>query len=550
MARSPQVWFSGPWKRVNDTPTAFGNAPDELVSATNIYLQDTTNGSGVFARWGYQVSNLGDPLAGIGQCVHSHIDASGTYYNFIVADGHIYRSVANGVFGTYTDVTPVDVIMTGGPIFMLSFNGHLIINGGGGAPWIATDLSSTPITLTAIDIDGAGTAWQAKGQPVEYAGSVIFLRNNTDIVWSVPGDPATGYLQDPYDFSWTLLAAGSEPLGALWATNLALYYFRDHSIGALTGTPATAGSTSGSDFRNSSTQDAISAEVGCNASQTIKQYGNNIFFLDTEGRPWLLPISGGVQVAGSILVPIWQQMQSVLTEQFALLGGQGGLPTLTALNASASLFPVLNLYLVGNFTVLDATPAITLPNSLAAFDARTGAYEGQWFIGDNYYVAAQGILYDSVQHEPKHVMIGSITTSSDTADAKYIWAITRAGVWYDSDDQDTPLLTPPNVSVTTPRFGFDANRVQNVDKVTAITGTSAKVSMTVSTPQDTVTVAPTPLPASTDGTFRAVAGAQVFGRGLTVAISPDYDGGVPSNQWSLQQIVAQGVSSLAGPDDV
>src|SRR6185312_5655159 len=109
-------------------------------------------------------------------------------------------------------------------------------------------------------------------------------------------------------FRWTLLAADSEAINGLCGTNLGLYYFRSHSIGVLTGTPSTANSTSGSDFRNSATQDSISDEVGCNASKTIQQYGTNIFFMDTLGRPWMLPTGPWIQELGAKLVPIWQQM--------------------------------------------------------------------------------------------------------------------------------------------------------------------------------------------------------------------------------------------------
>lgn len=539
MGRGAQRWSNGPWKSVRNTPDAFNNAPDQLVSATNIYLEDTVHGSAAFGRLGYRLSNGGSALAGPGQCVFSNYVSIGVVdQNFVIAGGKIYRIEDDY---TATDVTPAAITIGSSvaQVYMVAFNGHVVVTDGVHSPWIATDLTSTPITGTYIDIDGSGTPWNARGKPEVYGGSLVFILNSynyvsltTDIVWSAPGDPATGYIQNPYDFRWTLQQTEASQISALCGTNLALFYFRDYSIGALTGTPATAGSTSGSDFRNNSTQDAIAANVGCHSAATVVEYGQNIFFADAQGRPWMMPIGGQPQ-------PIWKQMQALFDAQDAVRPGgiiERDSPYTATIDGQHGLYLVASR--AANIVAGQYTPC-----QVAVFDAITGAYEGQWYTGSGNFIEAQGVLYRAgVQ---THTMIGSITNATPVAGG-YLWIQNQLNQPW--GDGVYPNRVLPAISVTTPRFGFDANLVQNVDRVTAITGSAAQVKLTVTTPQDSVVVSPTPPSTSTDGTFRAVAGVQVMGRGITVKIEPQ--GSDLDDQWSVQQVVAQGVSSLAGPDDV
>jgi hypothetical protein len=127
----------------------------------------------------------------------------------------------------------------------------------------------------------------------------------------------------------------------------------------------------------------------------------------------------------------------------------------------------------------------------------------------------------------------------------YLWAAGENNFWI---DQGTGSFSGDivQVQVTSPRFGFDANLVQNVDRVSALVGTIGSVKLNVSTPIATATVTATPK-ASTDGTFRAVGSVEIMGRGVTVQTVTN-NGGINA-QWSVQQVQASGVSSVAGPDD-
>lgn len=388
--RSRTTISSGPWVGVRTTLDPFDGGPNQLVDAQNYYIPDPQGGSGLYARRGFGILNIQSPYMGRGQGVFCHVVA-GVQYNFIAAGGKILRG--NNGLTEFTDVTPptISVSRTNTHIYFTTFGEKLIISDEVNDPWIASDLTNTPITGTVIDYNGTGVPnsgdpWAATGQPVVYSGSLFFILKSVanvlqppTFVWSAPGNPAQGYFQDDgalnaFDYTWTVEQTNAHPLYGLAATNTALYYFRDYFIGAVAGTP-------GPDFQGSATNDVVSVNIGCLQSATIHQYGQTIFFCDALGRPYALQ-------AGSPPIPLWLSLRQIVntsTSQY---------PGATAQVAIATIHPILNLYIVAPWSPIAGSP--DAPIEAYCFDTKTLAYVGRWSIQSGASMEALGILNDTV----------------------------------------------------------------------------------------------------------------------------------------------------------
>src|SRR5712672_926905 len=279
---------SGPWKGVASTLDPFDFGDEYLIDAMNTYFPDPQDGSGVYARPGFDLLNNGAAVVTPstlfrGQGGFSYTSLAGTTSNFVVFNGKLLRGDA--VLGSFTDVSPggitIDASVTT-RVFGTQFITQLIVTDGVNRPWLLTNPTSTPVTGTYIDYDGSGTTWSAFGPFVPYGGSVFCIVNQansvasrSDLMWSAPGDASVGYQQTNYDFRWTLFqsADGAQPaqLYGLAGTNAALYYWRESSIGAISGVP-------GPNLQGQATHDAISKNVGTLSPQSIQQYGLTIFF--------------------------------------------------------------------------------------------------------------------------------------------------------------------------------------------------------------------------------------------------------------------------------
>lgn len=562
MARhaGPVQLRKGPWKGVFDTTDPFDARPDDrLADLLNGIIPDPVSGSGVYQRNGFAIANNGSQIttaagALYGQAVYTHTQLDGSTLNFLIIAGKLLRVGAPGVGAalTVTDVTPVGITINSGvgPIYITSVvknvggttQSVLVVNDGVNRPWIGTNLTSTPITGTYINYDGAGSAWTAIGQPVVWQGSVFFVLNavngvsrREDIAWSEPGQPDVGYQQATYDNNWTLNQHATGQLYALAATNQALYYFRARSIGAIIGTTIT-------NLTSTATNDAIAVNVGCVASQTVQQFGNAIYFCDAQGRPYRF-------VPGQVPEPIWKQLRGVIDAQTQEVpAGQ------LATYASSAIEPTRNLYLVApwrpNVTAGDTHP----PQTIYAFDANTGVYMGRWTIKDlgdgngGVGISTMGLLQGA--EEPTLFVLGESTAGSGTLGYGWLFRIRGVAVdpgqWYDD-------AAFPNVQATTDRLGEREDVVYNVDRVTALTGSPSRCSLAIETSTQTFPVlglAASVTPnASSDDTYRLVAGVEAQGRGPAVRVWPQ-----PASQltapWSLHRIAVTAVPSPAGVDDV
>ena len=558
LGRRSQI-ASGPPKGVVNSRDPFDDDPGTLQDARNGYIPAPDGGSGWYARPGFSLLNGGAAIYGSASAIrfqggYAHTALDGTTYNFLVIGGHLFR--IDETLTTFTDVTPVGVTIDSGTtsrVKFVSLAGELVVSDGVHRPWIASNLANTPITGTYIDFDGVGTEWSAQDITV-YSGAIVVLLNvldgvyaQTDIAWSAPGDPATGYQQPTYDYRWTLEQTGSQPIFAIHGTNIGLYYFRQLSIGLATG-------VLGPDFQTAHTDDAVANNLGTQSPQTVIGFSDRLFFTDQIGRPQMLPLGGHP-------VPIWQQLRADVTD------ASTAYQAVTARVSTAAYEPTLNLYLVG---IWSPTPSIQAPvTQWFAFDAATGRYVGRWNVtsADRGNTAVD-LLCSAIDNTGRVTLLACGSKDTAPATTGYVWSFnallgtpdqlatedgdfltTEDGVRLTTEGQEEVWMdngVVPVISVTTVRLGYSADVLWNVDQATIITGSAAPVAVTMVASATPSTVEGTPTPAaSNDGTYRCVVGANVLGRGTQVTVSPT----TAETQWSYQRSVLTGVASLAGPED-
>ena len=541
---------TGPWRGVFDTNDPFdANPADRLADLLNGYIPDPKNGSGAYARNGFQRAFLDAALHSAGdrgQNVYRHTMLDGTVLNFLIVGGRLLRVTNVGSFAmTVTDVTPVGITIRSDQykVHVTSMVSNesgtaesvLIVNDAQNTPWIASDLTSSPVTGTQIDYDGLGTAWVSYGAPVVWQGAVFFPGINIggvvrgdDISWSEPGLPNTGYQQSSSDNNLTLVQHSQGALQALVATNSALYYFRAQSIGVIYGGIGT--------LVSSNTIDAVSVNVGTLGSLTIQQFGDAIFFCDRRGRPHRF-------IPGRDPEPIWRQMRGRTDTWTSANFADGGV---LQNEATSAIDPTRNLYLVrANET-----------NMLYAFDADSGTYMGRWTIfddGSNGGIAidAIGVLHNGLGI-PTLFVIGETSPGGDKG---YGWTQLVNGWAFENNEWMDGRLDgqKPNIQVTTDRLGEHEELVYAVDRATIITGNAAACQVTIATPNGSAQLEGAPSPgASSDGTFRLVVGCDgVQGRGPAVTVAPQFTDADQAtlDQWSLHRVSLAVAPSLAGPED-
>ncbi len=546
---------SGPWKGVYDTSDPFDASPSHLRDLLNGYIPDPQVGSGAYARNGFCLSNNGTALttgvgAQYGQGVYQHTMLDGTILNFVVIDGKLLRITSPNVAGgaaSITNVSPVGISIQSGDglaVYMTSMvtnsgsggtESVLIVNDGVHKPWVGTNLTSTPITGTYIDYDGMGVTWKAFGKPVVWQGALVFVLDSVnsvgrreDISWSEPGEPLTGYQQATFDNNMTLTLPGGAapgPLFALSATNVALYYFRAQSIGAVAG-PI-------DNLASSNTTDVVAFNIGCTTPRTIQQFGTAIYFVDALARPHrFLP--------GTAPEPIWKQMRNTV-QAF----GSNTVYNIAA-TAISAIEPTYNLYLV----------MLVDQRTFYVFDAPSGTYMGRWTVADindgngGVLIDSIGILEGIDGNQPVLFMLGPAGPTTSTRGFGWFFRARGTGVdvdqWVDGSNY-------PNVQVTTDRMGEDPETVYKTDRVIALVGNAGACAIAVETSNHAFSalgVSPTSTPAGSpaDGTYRAVVGSEQQGRGPAVRVWPQ-PAVAHLPQWAIHRVTVEAVPSRANPDE-
>lgn len=552
---------NGPWRGTVTTTDPFDSDQDTLVDASNVFIPDVNSLSGVYARPGMELFNQGAPVHTSsatfrGQGTISHTGLDSVSYNFVVFDGHLYR--ADATFGAFTDVTPSGVTIDNDVrtrVYGTSFADQLVITDGVHTPWLASDLSSTPITATEIDFDGSGTPWAAFGPFRLYGGSFFCILANvdgvgarTDLAWSAPGNAAVGWQQSDYDFRWTLGQTDAEPLTAIYGTNTQLIYWRENSIGAVSGVP-------GPNLQGSHTDDAISKNVGTLAPQSIVAYGTTLYFTDAIGRPYRL-------VPGVDPEPIWLQMRGIVQTQ--TVGFSGVTKIVTTAAPEATMSAVIT-------AIWSPIPGQQCPAVEGyIFDIRTGRYFARFSIADGVQIDCLGSFTDS-NGRSVMVALGSVAAPTDSVQPSgYIWGIrsleaigdfvtTEAGVFLTTEDG--VLLTTegtaaanwtddgdvPNIYITTPRFGYELDTVLSVDRAAALVGGGSATRISALTAAVAQTVEGTPTPSTTqDAVGKVTCGfSGIQGRGVTLTCQPTS----ADTQWSIQRVAVDAVVNKAAPDE-
>lgn len=563
-APDKQTFKTGPFKGVRTTLDPLDDPPDLLYDATNVYIPDPEGSSGVYAIPGFLLLNGGAAISfsAHGQGIITHTDLANVTTNFSVMGGKLFR--VDSTLSVFTDVTPVGVAIDGGAttrVYGTSFANQLSMTDGVNRPWLATNLTSTPITGTYIDYDSLGTAWTVFGPMRIYAGCVVAILNTvnsigrrTDISWSLPGDASAGWQQTNYDFNWTLEQTGASPLYCLIAENTQLYYTREFSIGSVSGQP-------GPNFAGQSTHDAVSVNVGCIAPQSIVQFGTSFFFADALGRPYRYQQGAPEPDA------LWNQLRGIVDVSSI------GYPAITKTVTVAAFEPTLNLYIVAPWSAFPSRQSA--PTEGYAFDARTGTYFGRFVLGTGVQMEAMGTFTDANGRGVLMIAGSAVAPSAtSTAPSGFLWAMNALVALGDfittevaspltfitTEDGLTQITTegtvanwldnglPKTISATTTLLGYDEEKVATVDRVIALVGNTSPCTVSLHTAAVAVTVEGTPTPSTVqDGISKLTVGvAGIQGRGVEATISPT----TGTSQWSLQRITVEAIMNQAAPDDV
>lgn len=401
-------------------------------------------------------------------------------------------------------------------------------NGGssfiGGTTALATSVGNWTVTFyptTAIQ------PYSAYGRPWLYAGALFFFVNQQYgvysrelMMWSEPLQPTVGYQQTNYADWWNLVQASPNAVYAGAGTDYAITYWRDTSIGRIVGAP-------GASFQSTATKDAISANVGSIAPESVQLFAETFFFTDRQGRPWMLP-------PGQAPVAIWQQMRA---EWVANAAGASSPATMQYMTCSA-LHPELNEYLVACWSPSPGTSQT--PTVIYSFDAASGTYQGKWTVGAGIAVSAMGIVRDT-SGTPRLAIMGTNTAGGTGGGYVWVQQPLSAGVWTDNG-------AVPTIYAQTGRLGYAEDTTWTADRATVIAMSNAAVSLTVETPYTAATIeatAATPSP-SQDGTYRIPVGLDVrAARGMQFTVSPT----TATTQWGLQRVSAEAVPARARPED-
>jgi hypothetical protein len=551
---------TGPWHGTQTTNDPFDDGQsDLLVDSQNTYNPDVTGLTAYLQRPGTRLAGMEVTEAAIpirGQGGFTFVAQDGTPYNFVVVAGLLFRvdaSLREGFIVTPAGISISPSITARVQFVQMATN--LIVSDGVNPPWLMTDMTSTPVTGTYIDYDGLGTPWAAH-HIVEWGGGLVAIlkqvggvARQSDLAWSEPGLPDIGWQQSGFSNFWTYQQTGSTPLLALAPTNTALYIGRESSIGAITG-------ALGPNLQSTATHDFAGFNIGMCCPATVQQFGNTIYFTDFIGRPWSY-------VAGAPPVAIWKQVRSIVDSSNIAF------PSVTALTSVSAIEPTLNLYLVGTWSPSPASQGQV--QQLLAFDAATGTYISRWSFG-----AGDGITIDSLytlQDSSGRItltILGSAPTQhpvpgatsifmrilnplssvpQDLATEDGVLLATEAGwilttesipdIWKDDGEL-------PPVNVTTSRLGYADDVVWNVDQcmVTTLSQAPVEIAITTGTTASTVQAVPQPIN-SQDGTYRAIAGCDAFGRGPTVTVSAL----TGDEQASFERISLIAIASNATADD-
>jgi len=210
------------------------------------------------------------------------------------------------------------------------------------------------------------------GQPVVYYGRFFGIvaedARRDEIVWSEPNQPNVGYDAGGYNNAWRLIQNNSGPLYALAATNTALYFFRESSIGGVWGSVTSAFATTGTN------EAVVDKGSGCKLPQSVIVVKERVYYMDTAFRPRV--IEGFGNPTESQHPHMWESFEALhktLNPNLSLGVPNGHVAYSTALDMVSW---VVGIFYSDGYTVANE-------QILVNFDADTGAYLGYWALSRN-----------------------------------------------------------------------------------------------------------------------------------------------------------------------
>jgi hypothetical protein len=388
---------------------------------------------------------------------------------------------------------------------------------------------------------GRAAPWSAYGNPVVYAGATFFIYN-TDrktLLWSEPNDPLTGYQQSNYDNAWTLAQTSNDYLYALAASNVALFYFREYSIGAIQGAP-------GVDFQNTATHDSVSFNIGCTSAASICQFGQWVYFADAMGRTHRFSY-------GSAPDKLWLQARAVYED--AATNAQ----TAYSVAPRAFLDPNINVYVVFPWTVGGPYPTVGL-----AYDAMTGRYLGRWALAGSPDAGFQIDMCGLLQSRTSITdgVVGVLLGASTGGRHGYLWVLMsmpkiESGYGIPLYADSTPSVTyGQTTSVKTNRLGYSTVANYTLGQVrlvldsnaTTVPAAGVSTNISVTTPNGIYADwAAVTAPDSYDGVNLAtfLGSGQVTGRAFQVTAT----NAQTAAQWVCYRVEADVVAGRAYPGE-
>lgn len=285
-----QVAFAG----MNDALDPQTGGPRKAKLLQNVYPVDEAFGGGATGRPGITITQnaqLGVAGHRIFQRFYQFTTLTGTEYTVAFCGGLMYTF--NWVTRVWTNVPLVGVGLSQDVrVFCVTYNNTLVVN--------PNDGTNLPWTWDGTNFVSLTNAPLAYGQPTVYYGKLFLIKWTTrnTIDWSEENSANTGYEAGGFLNTWQLTQTDPNIIYAIYGTNEALYYWRARSMGRILGavTPT---------FSSDGVHDAISLRTGTVSPAAITNYGDEIFFLDADGRPWVLEPGGST-------IPIWQSLRNTL----------------------------------------------------------------------------------------------------------------------------------------------------------------------------------------------------------------------------------------------
>lgn len=254
----------------------------------------------IVARPGFYSDLVSWTASGTGQLVYHFIKADGTEKTILIKGGKFWtwNGTAFTESLTAANLASASITLSSSVrCFACFYNNTVVISDGVNTPWTWDGTANGG----AVSLTNAPVFY---GQPTVYYAKLFAIKNSDrlTITWSEENSANTGYEAGGFNNAWTLGQTGSQRIWALLGTNDGLYYWRDSSIGVISGAVDT-------DFTTTGVHDAISDNIGT-LSRDVLLYHGMIYFTDQSAKPYRFS-SGGVTME-----PLWIQMARKFTPMY------------------------------------------------------------------------------------------------------------------------------------------------------------------------------------------------------------------------------------------